>query len=313
MRSLTGAPRFNAISAAFAARHRLRVVPTASEFIGILGTNRAESIGRVSACFRFQGEERAYWREFHVLRKSVCDVVLGKHFLDETKTLTEFARRIVERVRLCLRRHDRLFLLDESPRDLIRCTINGAEAGAFPGTGSDLVIMSEGFALNNDFPIFTGEEYFQEVQLMDRSVVWTSGMVLGAKLGFDVSSGDMESLEQNEYLSFAAGLASSKGGEVHEVDKMIFVCDLHVIDNLPFDIILSGDFIFKNKVFSNFQHLFIASATGAEGLKNKTPEEQQLLFVRKRTSRWPLHPSGRRTEAPSKLQKLRRGLEDERR
>ena len=59
---------------------------------------------------------------------------------------------------------------------------------------------------------------------------------------------------------------------------MIFVCDLHVIDNLHFDIILSGDFIFKNQVFSNFQHLFAASAAGVDCLKDDFPEEQRLLF-----------------------------------
>jgi hypothetical protein len=298
----------------FAARHKLRVVPTEPEFIGLLGRNRAESVGRVSACFRFQGEEQGYWQEFHVLRKSVCDVVLGKHFLAETETLTKFARRILERVRLCLRRHDCLFLLDESPRDLIRCTVNGAEAAAFPDTGSDLMIVSQAFAQRNDFPILTGEEYVREVQLIDGSTVWTSGMVFGAKLGFDVSSGDMESLEQNEYLNFAAGLASSKGGEVHEVDKTIFVCDLHVIDNIPFNIILSGDFIFKNKVFGNFQHLFAASAAGADGLKDDVPEEQRLLFVRRRARRWLSRSSGRERGNPSKLPTgPRRGLEDVRR
>jgi len=32
----------------------------------------------------------------------------------------------------------------------------------------------------------------------------TSGMVLGAKLGFDVSPSDMGPLKQSEYLNFAA-------------------------------------------------------------------------------------------------------------
>lgn len=35
-----------------------------------------------------------------------------------------------------------------------------------------------------------------------------------------------------------------------------FICDLHVIEDLPCDIILSNKFIFQNQVFSRFGSLF---------------------------------------------------------
>jgi len=141
----------NAISAAFAVHHRLRVVPTASEFIGLLVTNQAESIGRITARFRFQDEEWGYWREFHALHESVCNVVLGKQFLAGKKTLTEFARQTFERGRLHSRQDGRLFPPEEITGDLLRCTVNGAEAAAFPGTGSDLIFVSQAFAQRIDF------------------------------------------------------------------------------------------------------------------------------------------------------------------
>ena len=122
-------------------KNDLKIERTPQKTIGLLGNNRAESIGRTLVSFRFRGEEQSYIREFHVLRKSVCDVILGKSFLAETQTFTKFAHRIVERVRVAIRKCDRLFLLDESPGDgdRIRCTVNGVPAAALPDTGSDRV------------------------------------------------------------------------------------------------------------------------------------------------------------------------------
>ena len=48
-------------------------------------------VSPITARFQFQDEEWGYWREFHVLRESVCDVVLGKQFLAGKKTPAKFA------------------------------------------------------------------------------------------------------------------------------------------------------------------------------------------------------------------------------
>jgi len=274
----------DAISESFANKHNLPIVATATQPISMVGGNRAESIGRVFAEFQFAGEQRVHSREFHVLRKSVCDVILGKTFLNETKTLTTFATRIVERSRLCVQSRNRLFLLDESPSDQLQCKVNGAPATALPDTGADLMLISGAFARRNGFKVHRGMESRQEVELIDGSTVWTDGMVHGAKLVFEVPYKDLPSLGYEEYMTFNAGL-SSDIGKVSDDEGLTFICDLHVIEDLPSDIVLSGEFIFKNQIFSKLQCLFteVADAWSPKvGMKTKG----FLLFMRKRSPWW---------------------------
>lgn len=134
--------------------------------------------------FKFQGEQQTYTRHFCVLRDCVFDMVLDREFLQKTKTLTDFCHRIVERVRPCIQKESRLFLLDETPKDRIRCSVNGVRAAAFPDTRSDLMLISGDFTRRNGLKIRRGRQYRRQVQLADGSLIRTDGMVLGAGLEF---------------------------------------------------------------------------------------------------------------------------------
>ncbi len=210
--------------------------------------------------FKFRGESQTYTRHFRVLRKCAFDMVLGRAFLTQTKTLTDFCHRVVERFRPCIQKGGRLFLLDESPEDRIRCTVNGSNASAFPDTGSDLMLVSGDFARRNNFTIHHDREYQRQVQLADGSIIQTDGMVLGAELEFDappMSSPQEVNLDWYlEYDRDFTALMSKDWRAKTGTDKSIFICDLHVVESLPCDIILSSDFIFENHVFSRFSHLF---------------------------------------------------------
>jgi len=280
----------DAISENFAKKHDLKIDRTPQKAIGLLGNNRAESIGRALVSFRFRGENQSYVREFHVLRKSVCDVILSKYFLAETQTFTKFAHRIVEQVRMGIRKCDRLFLLDESPGDgdRIRCTVNGVPAAALPDTGSDMMLISGAFAKRHGFKIRREAKYRRWVELVDGSTIMTDGTVCGANLEFDVPFEDLMSLDHDGYVDFAAGL-SSEMGRTSDTKTTTFICDLHVIQDLPCDIILSGEFIFKNNVFGKFQGLFMDDSE-KEGEGVSMASRDCLLFIRKRLKRflgWP--------------------------
>ncbi len=175
-----------------------------------------------------------------MLRNSIYDLVLGKKFLDQTKTLTEFCRRIVKRVRPCIQKGSRLYLLDESPKDRLRCTVNGSEASAFADTGSDLMLVSRDFVRRNKLQVYRGEEYRRQVELIDGSTVLTDGMVLNAELQFDAPPISSHELDYDQYLDFTAGFSSLLSSGAKSTGKATFICDLHVIEDLPCDIILSG-------------------------------------------------------------------------
>ncbi|KAK1752744.1 hypothetical protein QBC47DRAFT_416364 [Echria macrotheca] len=253
----------DAISEEFARKHCLEVEPANKLRIPLPGGRHAESYGRVVGRFQFHGENQVYKRCFRVLRKSVYDVVLGRSFLDLTRTLTSFTHRIISRMRPCIRDGSRLFLLDEAPRDRLRCTVNGVETAAFPDTGSDLMLVSGDFARRNNFKVHRESRYRRDVQLIDGSIVRTEGMVLGADLSFDGSSlSSAGEVDYYDFLEHSRGLSALTGsktsGSSGRLGSTTFICDLHVIENLPCDIILSNEFIFKNRVFSRFKHLFFS-------------------------------------------------------
>ena len=244
-----------AVSEHFARRHGLKVKATDTQSICLLGGHIAESVGRIDGHFMFQGETHVYHCVFHVLRKSVYDLVLGRKFLYQTNTLDEHRHRIVRRIRPCVQKGKRLFLLDESPKECLRCTVNGSEASAFPDTGSDLMLVSGDFVRRNKLKVCRGAEYRRQVELINGSIVRTDGMVLDAELQFDAPPTSSQELDYDQYLDFIADLSSLTNYK-GVTSKATFICDLHVIDDLPCDIILSNEFIFQNQVFSRFQSLF---------------------------------------------------------
>ncbi|KAH7013424.1 hypothetical protein EDB80DRAFT_371765 [Ilyonectria destructans] len=275
----------NAVSEDFARRHGLKIKATDTQPIRLLGGHIAESVGRIVGHFKFQGERHDYRRKFHVLRKSVYDMVLGRKFLDQTKTLTQFCHRIVQRVRPCVQKGRRLFLLDESPKERLRCTINGIDASAFPDTGSELMLVSGDFVRRNKLNVNRGNEYRRQVELIDGSTIHTDGMVLNAELQFDIPPMSSQELDYDQYLSFTAGLYSLTSRRAKVIrPKSTFICDFHVIEDLPCDIILSNEFIFQNQVFSRFESLFHSkqanTCSGGDSIL-----DHGLLFMRIKSTR----------------------------
>ncbi|KAI8683390.1 hypothetical protein NCS57_00003100 [Fusarium keratoplasticum] len=272
-----------AISEAFARQHGFSIDATDTQTIRLPGGNTTESVGRTVGDFKFHRESDVYRCEFHVLRDSVFDLVLGRGFLDLTKTLTDFSHRIVERIRPCYQKGSRLFLMGESPKDRLHCVVNGFKASAIPDTGSELMLCSGDFVRRHRFTVYKGTKYQRQIELIDGSTMGTDGMVRGAELQFEAPPISSPSLDYSLYLSFITGLESLTGCEGKAPRQATFICDLYVIEGLPCDIILSNEFIFQYRVFSRFQHLFYSTPP------NIPPNEQasvdnSLLFIRKRRS-----------------------------
>lgn len=211
------------------------------------------------------------------------DVVLGRGFLDWSKTLTEHFHRVVERTRPCVRNGNRLFLLDESPDEHLRCNVNGVRASAFLDTGSDLMLVSGEFARRNKLRVRRGRKYTRRVELIDGSVIHTDGMVLDAMLELDAcSSGHMKELNYDFYVDYAVGL-SILTGQSGYTRKETYICDLHVIDDLPCDIVLSNEFIFRNRVFSRFRNV-LHSRPDDDSRRPASPADS-VLFMRNRSTK----------------------------
>ena len=276
----TGCP-VDGISHEFATRAGLAMQPSRMTSIRILGNHQVRILGVVLADFQFRNEETRHRRSFYVIQNAMCDLLLGRDFLQATRTLSSFSHRIVRGIRPCIRSGPNLFLLDESPRDRLQTRINGCDASAFPDTGSDVMAVSAAFARRNGFKIHRHEKYRTEIRLIDRTTVRTEGMVFGAELRFDLRPGASKEFTYDSYRWFVNSFDSlmEKKGHRKATAESIFICDLHVVEGLPCDIILSNEFIFTHQVFSRFKLLSHTELPLTSQRADLRPENC-LLFMR---------------------------------
>jgi len=150
----------DAISETFAKKNHFKIERTPQKTIGLLENNCAKSVGRTIVSFRFRGEKQSYVREFHILRKSVCDIILGRSFLAETQTLTKFSHASLSEYEWGFKNMI-FFSFSISPpeTDHIRCTVNGVPAATLPNMGSNLILVSGAFAKRHGFKIQRETKY----------------------------------------------------------------------------------------------------------------------------------------------------------
>ncbi|KAK8128159.1 hypothetical protein PG984_009267 [Apiospora sp. TS-2023a] len=252
----------NIVSWDFVERHGLEVDFTALRSIRLPNNSRTAAIGTVSAAFRFKEEEQSHDLTFSVVPGCPEDVILGKPFLKRTETLTTHKTRIHETSRIGTRIGNRLFFLNgiSSDRatpgrsDLVPCTINGQPAQSLPDLGSDIMVVSGDFARRHNFKI--REDLCTEVELADGSKHMTNGTVLDAVLEFDLPP---TLYDFHEYLSRIKQLHSLLSTPTSRIPKdqespvLRVVHDLHVVDNLPCDIILGAQFTMEHNIFDRTQ------------------------------------------------------------
>jgi len=211
------------VSSDFVHRHGIKLDSSCTQTIR-LPNGMTRSIGTVSLPFSFDGEDSSVYRVFTVLPNCLHDVILSNTFLKTTQTLTKFSRRIRSKF-VPLLHGPRLRLLG-TPKQRIWGSINGRNVGAIPDTGSDVMLMSKRYAKKLRLDIRREDSHRTCLEFADGTVANTYGMVLGVEWRF--------------------------GGERSTSRS----CDFHVMDDLPYKVILSNDFLFKSKAFSRFKDFF---------------------------------------------------------
>jgi hypothetical protein len=170
----------NAISADEARRLRLNLTGDTRQFVMGNGSTTM-SVGSVSLkCAFAQGDSHTAFQQFNVIENLAVPVIMGKRFLDNSKTLTSNQHRL-EVIYKTVKRTFRLLHLDR-PRQLMRCYVNGSLVHANADTGAEMDLMSPSFALSNSLNIETLDEWERLVELADGSTAELWGKV---RVGFD--------------------------------------------------------------------------------------------------------------------------------
>lgn len=180
-----------------------------------------QSPGMVEVQWRFAREQNQHTLNCWILPGCVHDLVLGKHFLKSTQTLTALKSRVKSK-QVESPTPLRLRLLGEEKQRLWGC-LDGHLTAALPDTGSDVMLISNSYARKVGLAVDRDFENWLEIEFADGSIEWTSGIVR------DVS---------------------------WEVGGKTVQCDFHVLDDLCVDVVLSKNYLFDLNVFSESSEYF---------------------------------------------------------
>ena len=209
----------------YAKRNKLKINSSQSEKLQTANGSLVNTLGTVLQPVRFAETSETYIREFHVLPRCVHDVILGSPFLRLTQTLTKYRHRIVKKLRGMSSRH-RVCFTGASQQKLAGWA-NGQSILALPDTGSDVCLMSLQYARERGYRIDTDPRHREMLEFVDGSTAETFGRVEGFEWKFDKS------------------------------DFQIHAPEVHVLENLPTDLLLGYGFLDETDAFGVREELFV--------------------------------------------------------
>ena len=132
-----------------------------------------EAIGQTTSLYRFHVDGVQNSCDFWVFKTLATPLLMGRKFLQQTKTLTRHRSRLVQ----CERSHLQAFQLRAlgKPNIRIKCVLNGKKVLALPDTGSELDVMSQRYAAARSLRIDSSR--VEEVMYADGSKGRTDGVV----------------------------------------------------------------------------------------------------------------------------------------
>jgi len=147
---------------------------TRAEFVNARG-GRMQSIGTCQIPCSFPTESGTYSTVFHVFKKLVTPLIIGRKFLDDTETLSRFPDRLK---RLLNRSTQFLRVLQmELPQRMINCSVDGQNALATADSGSEADLVSLDYALKMGYEISRPEHDQSQLQFADGEVVSVYGTI----------------------------------------------------------------------------------------------------------------------------------------
>jgi hypothetical protein len=168
-----------------------------------------------------------------VIRGGVHPVLLGRQFLELTGTLRRNVHRGKETVvKAFLSARKSLFLIEDLVEQIrtsshIQGLVNGQPINGLADTGSDFTVIRRTAAMRMGLHIFEGDSYTTEVEFVDGSTAFTTGMVRDAEWCF--------------------------GADVSKAQSI----DIHVMEDIPCDLILDKSLLWDAQAFHEHQNLFV--------------------------------------------------------
>lgn len=221
----------NAILVDEVRRLRLNISGRRRKFVMADGSKMV-SLGMVLVdCAFARSKDHRTRQSFNVFKNLAVPVIMGKKFLDTSKTLTRHQHRL----KTCCtssKKPVRVMHLNHS-RQLLRCCVNGKLVHANPDTGSELDLMSPIYAYENKLNIEGLEEDEDEVQFADGR---TAKLLGKTEVNFDICDD------------------GHKPPTGHNGHSRIF----YILEGLTTDILLGEEASFDMQVFTKHADAFVS-------------------------------------------------------
>lgn len=191
-------------------------------------------LGTITLMWHFEGESQPWSRQFYILEDSIYPLLFGRQFLNDTKVFTKSRDRIREvmiNVNPAIKRVlyvDQMGAIAASPERILGL-INGKPIYGFADTCSDIPIIKRNIAHKLGFEVLDGPEHTTEVQFIDGSTSFTTGVVKNVNWCFGVSQ------------------APEDTRAIH---------DLHVMDHIPCAMILDTWLLWDSEAFDRYRQDF---------------------------------------------------------
>jgi hypothetical protein len=185
----TGAPR-NAVSEEYALSIGAKIDRGGAKHHFMDATNqRFQSVGNTELTISIPGSvstdspSQEWTCSFAVVKSLAAPLVLGNHFLQQTKVFTTFAHRMVKRTlwvasdKTDSLKRVRMFMHMSRPTQKLACSLDGAAISAALDTGADMDVVSLKYAISRNLEIKTLPEDQSYALLANNKLVKFEGYV----------------------------------------------------------------------------------------------------------------------------------------
>lgn len=214
----------NFISLPYAQEHGLTIDSSRRKHVKVGDGSTIRVAGTTTLPFTFAGESTSHDLTFHVLRRSVHDVILGSAFLRASETFTRFAHRVGRKIREAANPGiQRVCFLGS--QQYVSGAANGVYVDAVPDTGADVSVMSAAFARANGFEVDNNKQHRISLGFADGSTARARGVVKDVAWRFGA-------------------------------DEQTHLTDVYVLSGMPEDLVLSWDFLCQTEAFLEHEQDF---------------------------------------------------------
>ncbi|KFY14265.1 hypothetical protein V492_02727 [Pseudogymnoascus sp. VKM F-4246] len=240
-------------------------------------------------------------RWFYVLEDCPVPVVMGMNFLREAEILTKY-RHLLENCPVEMSDISSLLWIG-SPKNRLRCTLDGRQLEAVADTGSDINVMSLTCAEREGFRIDRRPEARTKIAVGNGDVIETLGQVYVSNLTLDWREPEAEPPERPPRspateMTLEPDPNASAYPPHGEGDDDLYT-PFHVIENLPCDIIFGHKFLDDTDAFNKCPELLDIppSTQNRQFDKHKKQYEFMILI----SDIWPFKKSSKGPKLPVDL------------